>query len=119
MGVFGYETVITRPGVLQLLNGKAVFLAYSCYGVGVMSFWLAFVVANKGSFWKKGFWVLGGLMGIWLINILRISLVLLANNGKAGIPFNMDNHDFFTVLAYAAVFLMMFLYDRSFRKSTS
>ena len=106
--------MITDVAHLKMLGGRAVHLAYSCYGVGVMSFWLAFVVANKGSFWRKTFWVLCGMLGIWLINVFRISLVLLGANGHGKIPFNMDNHDFFTVLAYGAVFGMMFLYDRGF-----
>ena len=116
LGLFGYETVITDVAHLQMPGGRSVQLAYSCYGVGVMSFWLAFVVANKGSFVKKSFWVLGGMLGIWLINVFRISLVLLGANGHGKIPFNMDNHDFFTVLAYGAVFGLMFLYDRGFKK---
>ena len=44
------------------------------------------------------------------------SLVLLANNKKAAMPFELDNHTFFNILAYGVVFLMMFLYDRSFRR---
>jgi len=116
LSLSGYETVVLSPAVLQMVNGNPVHLAYSCYGVGVMSFWLAFVLANKGTWTKKTVWVLGGMLGIWLINVFRISLVLLANNNVAKIPFGMDNHDFFTVLAYGAIFLLMYLYDRSFGK---
>lgn len=117
-GLLGHETFIPDVYHLQLVGGRAVQLVYSCLGVGVMSFWLAFVVANKGRFWKKTFWVLGGILGIWMINVLRISLTLLSNNKKAAIPFDMDNHDFFNVLAYGAIFLLMFLYDRSFGRET-
>ena len=117
LSLSGYETVITDPASLQMLNGKAVHVSYDCYGVGVMSFWLAFVVANKGSGLKKSLWVLGGFAAIWLINITRIGMLLVAINKNRQLPFNMDNHDFFTVLAYGAIFLLMFLYDRSFGKS--
>ena len=116
LSLSGYETFIPVPGTLQMVQGKAVHLAYSCYGVGVMSFWLAFVVANKGSWLKKSLWVLGGLAAIWLINITRIGLLLVAINKNTQLPFNMDNHDFFTVLAYGVIFLLMFLYDRSFKE---
>ena len=115
LALFGYDTSITDAYHLQMVGGMSVQLVYTCLGVGVMSFWLAFVLANKGSFWKKFCWVMGGMLVIWLINVFRISLVLLANNKQAKIPFNMDNHDFFTVLAYGAIFLLMFLYDRSFK----
>ena len=117
LSLSGYETVITDPASLQMLNGKAVHVSYDCYGVGVMSFWLAFVVANKGNGLKKSLWVVGGFLAIWLINITRIGMLLVAINKNSQLPFNMDNHDFFTVLAYGAIFLLMFLYDRSFGKS--
>ena len=115
LSLSGYETIITDPGTLQMVNGKAVHLAYSCYGIGVLSFWLAFVVANKGAWGKKTAWLLGGLLAIWLVNIARIGLLLVAINNNTHLPFKLDNHDFFTILAYGVIFLMMFLYDRSFR----
>ena len=114
--LIGYNTVITDAYHLQLINGRWVQLVYACLGIGVMSFWLAFVLANKGRIVKKMIWVLLGLICIWLINVFRISLVLLANNNHAKMPFGLDNHTFFNILAYGAVFLLMFLYDRSFGK---
>ena len=98
-----------------MVGGNAVQLIYACLGIGVMSFWLAFVVANKGSIGKKMIWILGGMLCIWVINVVRIAMVLMANNEKMQIPFHMDNHTFFDILAYIAIFVLIFLYDRSFR----
>ncbi|HQW83626.1 MAG TPA: archaeosortase/exosortase family protein [Ferruginibacter sp.] len=114
--LMGHNTFIPDPYRLQLINGSWVKLVYACLGVGVMCFWLAFVMANKGKLVKKITWVLVGLVSIWLINVLRITLVLLANNNHAKMPLGLDNHTFFNILAYAAVFILMFLYDKRFKK---
>lgn len=99
-----------------MVNGSWVKLVYACLGVGVMCFWLAFVLANTGGLVKKITWLFIGLISIWLINVLRISIVLLANNKHIKMPLGLDNHTFFNILAYGAVFILMFLYDRSFNK---
>lgn len=111
--MLGYETVVTDPYHIKFVNGKSVQLVYSCLGVGVSCFWFAFVVANKGTFLKKTCWVLGGVLGIWLINVTRISMTLIYANQNKEFPFGLDNHTFFDILAYIAIFLMMFLYDRN------
>ena len=116
LSIFGYNTVITDPYHLQMVGGSSVQLIYECLGIGVMSFWLAFVVANKGGWLRKSLWVLGGLLCIWLINVSRISLVLVGNNSGKNLTWGMDNHDFFNVLSYVALFGMIFLYDRVERK---
>jgi exosortase/archaeosortase family protein len=99
-----------------MTGGKGVQLIYACLGVGVTCFWLAFVVANKGGWTKKLIWVIGGALCIWVINVVRISLFLIAINKQQQMPFGVDNHTFFDVLAYVAIFILMFFYDRSFRK---
>jgi len=111
--MLGHETVITDLFHIKFVNGKSVQLVYACLGIGVSCFWFAFVVANTGTWLKKLLWVLGGLMGIWLINVSRISMTLIYANTNREFPFGLDNHDFFDVLAYIAIFLLMFLYDRN------
>ena len=119
LGLLGYKVELFDTYYAGMAGGSVVKLVYSCLGVGVMSFWLAFVAANKGAMLKKLIWIVGGLLFIWLINILRISLVLLSANKHTKMPFNLDNHTFFNILAYTAIFLLMFFYDRSFKKTKS
>lgn len=115
LAVFGYHTVIPDAYHLVVVGGKAVQLIYACLGVGVMSFWLAFVLANRGPWQRKLLWVLGGMMCIWLINVTRISLVLLKNNSGKDRMWGLDNHTFFNILSYVALFLMIIWYDRANR----
>ena len=116
--MFGITTFIADAYHLQMVNGLSVQLVYSCLGVGVTSFWLAFVVANKGNWAKKTKWIIGGTICIWLINIIRISLVLVANNKRQNMLFGLDNHTFFNICSYIAIFVLIYFYDRSLRSTS-
>ncbi len=87
-------------------------MVYSCIGYGITSFWLAFVFANKGSWKKKLLWMTGGALVLWIINVVRISLVLLANSKQWAIPLGWDHHTWFNIVAYGFIFLMMWVYDK-------
>jgi exosortase/archaeosortase family protein len=106
-----------EPGfVLRYPEGKAVIIAMDCVGYGVYSFWIAFVGANKGRVKKKIAWMVLGLLALWLINVVRITLVLVAINKGWPMPLGIDHHTWFNVFAYLLIFFMIWLYDRSFRQ---
>ena len=114
--LFGYHTAIPNANTLKFVGGRAIFLVYSCIGYGIMSFWLAFILANNGGWLRKLIWIIGGWIVIWLINIIRMSLLLVCLNKNRQMPFNLDNHTFFNICAYIAIFVMIFFYDRSLKK---
>ena len=98
------------------MQGSGVRMVYSCIGYGVMSFWIAFVVANKGNWKKKLTWIIAGLTDLWCINVLRVALLLLAANKHWTIPFGWDHHTWFNIFAYALIFTLIYFYDRSNKK---
>jgi exosortase/archaeosortase family protein len=114
--LLGYPVNIPDAYSLKLVDGAAVHIGYDCIGYGVLSFWLAFIMANTGSLLKKTAWIIGGSIVIWLVNMLRICLFLLSLNKKQQMPFGLDNHTFFNITAYMAIFIMIFFYDRSFKE---
>lgn len=119
LGIFGIATQPEPGFILRVPEGRGVIIAMSCVGYGVYSFWIAFVVANKGKFLKKTLWVLGGLLGLWLINTIRIALFLLAINKGWPMPLGIDHHTWFTIFAYLLIFILIFFYDRSLRLTRS
>jgi exosortase/archaeosortase family protein len=78
----------------------------------VYSFWIAFVIANKSSFSRKLVWILIGLFMLWTINVIRISLFLVAVNKHWKMPLGINHHDWFTIVAYLVIFLMIFAFDK-------
>lgn len=108
----------SEPGFLQRINnGRGVIIAMDCVGYGVYSFWIAFVIANKGRFRKKIVWTLLGLLALWFINVIRITLFLLAINKGWPMPLGIDHHTWFNITAYLLIFFLIWLYDRSFREN--
>ena len=113
LGLLGYESFQSAPTQLRMVGGGAVNLVYSCLGYGVTSFWLAFVFANTGSWKKKLLWMLGGAAVLYIINVVRIGLVVLATGKHWRFRFGWDNHTWFNIAAYAMIFLMIYFYDKS------
>ncbi len=107
----------TEPGfIIRFTGGHGVIIAMDCVGYGVYSFWIAFVVANKGKVFKKAAWILFGLLALWFINVVRITLYLTSLNRGWPMPLGIDHHTWFNIFAYLLIFFLIFLYDRSFSK---
>jgi len=102
---------------INFTGGKGVIIAMDCVGYGVYSFWIAFVAANKGGVLKKTLWIVFGVLGLWLINVIRITLFLTAINKGWPMPLGIDHHTWFNIFAYLLIFLMIWFYDRSFKDS--
>ena len=115
----GYAVYLKDAYTIRIQNGLGVHVGYDCIGYGVMFFWLAFIVANKGSFAKKIKWVGIGLLIIWLVNVLRIALMVIAVNDHWPSLFNLDNHGWFNMAAYTVIFCMIYLFDRSQNKEAT
>lgn len=113
LSIFGYETYMGSEIQIRLVNGGAVNMVYKCLGYGVTSFWLAFVFANTGTWKKKLGWMTGGAVVLWILNVLRISLVLLSVNKNWKFPFGWDHHTWFNIVAYGAIFGMIWIYDKT------
>ncbi|MBS1927005.1 MAG: hypothetical protein JST95_00235 [Bacteroidetes bacterium] len=112
LGIFGYD-VISQPDFrVRIAGGKAVLIAMDCVGYGVYSFWIAYIVANPGRWIFKLSWILGGVLLLWFINVVRISLFLLAYNKGWPMPLGINHHTWFNIFAYVAIFCMMYFVEK-------
>ncbi len=117
VGLFGYDTV-TEPGYLVRVTGKrGVIIAMSCVGYGVYSFWIAYVVANTMALKKKLLWMVGGVLALWAINVIRISMFLIAINNNSTMPFGIDHHTWFNIVAYGFIFIMIYFFNQQLNKA--
>lgn len=119
LSIFGIETIRTNEYVIQMVGGRGVRIVYGCLGFGVMSFWIAYVIATVAKTQKKVAWLFAGLLLLWFINIIRISLVLVSTNKGWDFPFGWDHHLWFNIIAYAAIFTMMYFFEKSIKTHKS
>lgn len=116
LSLFHVSTHIEPGFTIRYTGGAGVIIAMDCVGYGVYSFWIAFVAANKGKITKKISWIVFGLLALWLINVIRITLFLTSINKGWPMPLGIDHHTWFDIFAYLLIFLMIWWYDRSFGK---
>ncbi|HMO61652.1 MAG TPA: archaeosortase/exosortase family protein [Ferruginibacter sp.] len=119
LSVFGYEASIENMYDLRLKGGSRVHMVYSCLGIGLLSFWLAFIYANAIGFRKSLLWMTSGVFMICLLNIARVSLLLLSNNYRWGLFRNVNHHTMFNIAVYILIFFMMWIFDRCMKKTAT
>jgi exosortase/archaeosortase family protein len=112
----GTMSYISGSQMLKIGENIEVEIWLPCLGLGVISFWAAFVITNEGSIKQKLRWALFGIFAIWFINSCRITLLLIALDKNWRQIDGIDHHDMFNIVAYAFILLMMYFYTR---KSTS
>ena len=114
LGFFGYKVDLLENFVIKMKGGRGVFIARDCVGIGVYSFWGAYIIASHHKNLKRTLlWLVGGAFILWLINVARISLLLIFYN-KSGSPdiFGLDHHTFFNIVAYGFIFLMIWKFNQ-------
>lgn len=113
---FHYAVMQNDYHTLRIEHSRGVIVNPSCLGWGVMSFWIAFVFANAGTWEHKLWWMLRGLTAIILLNITRIVLITLANHQDWQFITSLDHHQTFNILSYSCIFLLMVWYIRMQKK---
>jgi exosortase/archaeosortase family protein len=117
LSLLNFPTVRVDDFVLMAVNGRGVRIVYACLGFAVMSVWVAFIIASTTSLKKKIIWLLIGLLSIWVLNVSRISLVLLAANKGWHFPFGLDHHTWFNIIVYSFIFLLIFLFEKNIKSN--
>jgi exosortase/archaeosortase family protein len=113
----GINSYVGEGYTLYANNVPILFMANACAGLGIISFWLAFIIAQKNTVKKKINWCVAGVFSIWVINCLRISLLFIALQNKWQVNRFIDHHELFNLCAYCIIIMMMFLYHRESKKT--
>lgn len=114
--ILGLNSFVPDDIHLQVVNGTNVYVGIPCLGLGVMIFWIAFIMSAGEGWRKKILWCVGGLTVIWLINSIRVAFILMAYQNKWNSITTMDHHTAFNVLAYAFIFVLIWLFYRKDEK---
>jgi exosortase/archaeosortase family protein len=120
LSFFNINTIRTSEYIFKIEEGvRGVSIIYGCLGFGIMSFWTAYVIAVNAKILNKLQWLLGGLFFLWALNVVRISLVLVSANKGWYFPFKWDHHTWFNIIAYCAIFTMIYFFEKNIKNNAS
>lgn len=109
---FGYSTYFKNITTLALENGSGIVLVYGCLGVDVISLWTIYIIFSyERTYKRKLTWIIGGSLLITFLNILRITILLIAFN-KKWISESFDHHTFYNVVLYLIVIGLILFHER-------
>jgi len=104
--LLGYQVSTTWQSVL--VTGHAGFkLVYSCLGYGVMSFFLAFILAFPKKWISKIWMMLFGIILIQALNLVRFIFIALFWK-KQLIANLLDHHTIFNIIIYLVILTIMY-----------
>ncbi len=112
--LLGYVSEVKDRFIFQK-DGISIFMSDSCIGLELMLIFGSFIAIVGGKLINK-IWFIGiGIIIIYILNVLRISLIfiyLIHNNGKYSLAINI--HDLFTYTVYLVTFVMWVIWINKF-----
>lgn len=108
--LFGFYAISNEMDVM-VVDGPMLRVNYSCLGLGVMSFFTAFVIAFPAKLKSKIKLFLIGTIMIYILNVSRIAgLGVLLGYFKSQRHNFTYHHEIFNVIVYICIFLLLYLY---------
>ncbi len=108
----GLNSYIVFPYKIATPNAS-VTIVYDCLGIGICCFWTAFLWANNNRTIAKIKWWLAGLFSIWMINNIRLTLLLIAVEKQINYNSFMEHHTLYNLVSYSLIALFIYFYMRS------
>jgi len=107
---FGY-TAITNDLDLLVAGHGTIQVVYTCLGLGIMSFFTAFVIAYPRKWKAKLLFLLLGNIGIQLLNIFRFIFLAIFWDKKRG-NIILDHHTIFNIIIYVIIAISIYFWIR-------
>ena len=105
LNLLGFTSIVGNNQLLVAGHG-IIELIYTCLGLGVMSFFSAFVIAYPKKIKPKLVFLVCGLVSIQILNIIRLMLLALYwNKSRSRI---IDHHLIFDVLIYIIIIVALY-----------
>jgi exosortase/archaeosortase family protein len=93
--------------MVGIQGSNGVVIAFPCLGIEIMIVLLSFILAFPNKRNKLKFICLG-ILGVHIINIVRISTIVFVNHYYTG--FKNKTHDYFNMIAWAFILGIIYLY---------
>lgn len=113
MELLGYTMLYSQTQLLAL-NGLTSNINYSCLGLGVFSFWAAFVIAYPKPIKQKIRFFFIGFFAILGLNIFRlVILTILTVEIPEDYKYFSYQHDAFNFFVYTVLFTMIYFWVKN------
>ena len=108
--LFGFYAIYNASDIM-VVAGPHLSINYSCLGLGVMSFFAAFVIAFPAKLKSKIQILIFGLVMIYVLNVMRIAgLGILLGYFKSQRSNFTYHHEIFNIIVYLCVFALLYLW---------
>ncbi|HEY9003252.1 MAG TPA: hypothetical protein VIM89_17975 [Mucilaginibacter sp.] len=104
---FGFSC-LTNDYQLMVAGHGIIDVIYSCLGLGVMSFFAAFVIAYPKKLRAKLIFLLTGLICIQILNVFRFVLLAVLWNKKSKLI--LDHHIIFNIIIYIIITITLYFW---------
>jgi exosortase/archaeosortase family protein len=114
--ITGYNAYQKNPANVSIHGSGGVTIIWGCVGVGVMFLWFSFIVAHKAKFIYKLKWVVAGIALIFIVNIIRIVLIVLSFFYHWKYIQSFNAHATFNTITYIIIIILMIIFVLSYNK---
>ncbi|TCD07711.1 glycosyltransferase [Pedobacter frigidisoli] len=106
----GFYAIHNEMDIL-VINGPHMRINYSCLGLGVMSFLIAFVIAFPQRMTSKLKMIFLGIAVIYLLNVSRITIIgIILSEFKSQRNNFKYHHEAFNIIVYICVFALLYFW---------
>ena len=99
---FAAGTAVDNPRLVTMLGQPAVLVGSPCNGLVLYALFAGFVLAYPHNGRRRGWFIVGGMATLYLINVVRVAALAL-NHTYWYHTVDFNHHYTFTFLAYAAI----------------
>jgi exosortase/archaeosortase family protein len=103
---FGYSVHLYSHNIVGIKNEFYVRILHGCLGLYVTIAYIALLLGVKGT--HKIIWLFSGIIFIQIINIGRITTLLLLHNQIPGLHYKI--HDWVNIISYLLIFILFYLW---------
>ena len=104
---FGYSSIYNDTEILIVGKGTLI-LNYFCLGLGLTSFFTAFVIAYPGKWKTKLLLVFSAIIKIQILNIIRFVLLAIFWQQRHGMI--LDHHTVFNIIIYIIIGITLYFW---------
>jgi|GEM_PF-2068408 len=116
LSLLNYQTTLVGDQLRSADGYSILAMAWACLGIGVKSFWIAFVCAHRLPIRQKVNWVVLGVVTIFFVNCIRVVIMMIAMVEKWSIAeyLGTNAHELFNYLSYAVLLLLvLYFYSKT------